>query len=441
MAGILKGLFKGLKKDKPISYDEAKELARHENLTVRRELASRRDIKPEILYYMAEDPSPEVRRQIAANEITPRHADLVLARDGDESVRTDLAGKIAKLAPGLTDDEQDKVHKMTYEALEILARDQAVMVRQIISETLKDVANAPPKVIRRLARDVEMVVCGPVLEYSPVLSDEDLLEIIANDPVYGALSAISRRSGVAEPLADAIVAANDPDAIAQLLSNTSAQIREETLDHVIGLAPDFDSWHKPLVQRPTLPPGAAARLARFVADNLLDILTERKDIDLATAEEVKAVVRRRLESGDLTGKGEKKKKKKENDSNENEVWRSSTPGVSPSAFAKELKQAGKLDESAVSGALQAGENEFVKAALSALSGMRPAVVDKIVEIQSAKGIVAMTWKAGLSVELAEQLQKKLARIHPKEILRASGGKGFPLTKDEMKWQIDFLNGF
>lgn len=441
MVGILKNLFKGLKKDKPISYDEAKELARHENLTVRRELASRRDIKPEILYYLAEDPSPEVRRRIAANEITPRHADLVLARDDDEGVRTDLAGKIAKLAPGLTNDEQDKVHKMTYEALEILARDQAVRVRQIISETLKDVANAPPEVILRLARDFEMVVCGPVLEYSPVLSDDDLLEIIANDPIHGALSAISRRSKVAEPLADAIVAANDQDAIAQLLSNPSAQIREETLDRIIDLAPDFDPWHKPLVQRPTLPPGAAARLARFVADNLLDILTERKDIDLATAEAVKAIVRRRLESGDLVSKDGKKKKKKENNANGNELWKSSAPGTPPLTVAKELKQAGKLDESVVSGALQAGENEFVTAALSVLAGVRPDVINKIVAVQSAKGIVAVAWKAGLPVELAEQLQKKLVRIHPKEILKTSGGAGFPLTEEEMKWQINFLSDF
>ena len=37
---------------------------------------------------------------------------------------------------------------MTYEALEILARDQVTRVRQILSEALKDVANAPPEVIR-----------------------------------------------------------------------------------------------------------------------------------------------------------------------------------------------------------------------------------------------------------------------------------------------------
>jgi uncharacterized protein (DUF2336 family) len=64
---------------------------------------------------------------------------------------------------------------MAYEALDALARDQVIRVRRILSEALKDVADAPPEVIRRLASDVELVVSGPVLQYSPVLTEEDLL--------------------------------------------------------------------------------------------------------------------------------------------------------------------------------------------------------------------------------------------------------------------------
>lgn len=423
MAGILKGLLKGLGKNKAITYQEAKELARHKSLDVRRELATRQDIKPEILYYLAEDPSPEVRREIAINTVAPSHADLLLATDSDEGVRTGLAGKIAKLAPELTDDEQDKVHKMTHEALEILARDQTTRVRQVLSEALKDVANAPPEVINRLARDLELVVSGPVLEFSPVLSDEDLLDIIANDPVHGALSAISRRPTVDESVADAIAAADDVEAIAFLLANPSAQIREETLDSIIDRAPDVDPWHEPLVRRPKLPAQAAGRLARFVADNLLDILTERKDLDPQTAEVIKEMVHRRLEKG-----GE-----------ENEIWKSTSAGASPLDTAKELKKAGKLDETAVLGALQAGEHEFVTAALSVLAGIPLGSVDKIVSAQSAKGIVSVVWKAGLSMKMAVQVQKKVAQVSPRNLLSPSANSDFPLTEDEMSWQLDFLS--
>jgi len=175
MKGFLKGLLKGGDKDKPLSYEEAREMARHANMNIRMELAVRSDVNPEILYFLSEDLAAEVHRLIAGNEVTPAQADLVLAKDTDQDVRGDLAAKIAKLAPGLRADEQDKVKRMTYEALEILARDQVTRVRQILFEALKDVANAPPEVIQQLARDAELVVVGPILQFSPVLTDDDLL--------------------------------------------------------------------------------------------------------------------------------------------------------------------------------------------------------------------------------------------------------------------------
>ena len=290
----LKELFGGLFKSGEIPYDKAKEMARHEDVTVRRELAGRQDVKPEILYYLAEDNDAGVRRVIAANASAPRHADLLLAADADHEVRVGLAEKIALLAPGLTSDEQDKIRLMTYEALEILARDQVVRVRQIIAETLKDVADAPAEVIRNLARDVELVVSAPILEYSPVLTTDDLLAIIASDPIHGALFAVSRRRNIDNSVADAIVATDNAEVIAELLGNSSAQIREETLDNIIDRAADVEIWHDPLVRRPKLPSGAAPKLARFVAENLLEILTARQDLDADVAEQVRNVVNRRL---------------------------------------------------------------------------------------------------------------------------------------------------
>ena len=81
-----------------IGYEEARDLAKHEDVNVRLALAQRSDLKAEILYFLAEDTAPEVRRAIAGNATAPMHADLLLARDHDESVRGDLAAKIAKLA-------------------------------------------------------------------------------------------------------------------------------------------------------------------------------------------------------------------------------------------------------------------------------------------------------------------------------------------------------
>ncbi len=429
MIGILRRLFKGLSADRPVDYGDAKSLARHTDPKVRADLAARTDMRPEILYYLADDSAPEVRRAIAANASTPRPADLLLARDPDAQVRAGLAEKIARLAPGLTADEQDKVRRMTYEALEILARDQVGRVRQILSETLKDVADAPPEVIRRLARDAELIVCSPVLEFSPVLTDEDLLEIIASGPVQGALDAISRRAGVGETVADAIVASDDIAAIAELLTNPSAQIREETLDEIVDRAVDIEPWHAPLVRRSVLPAGVARRLARFVAAHLLDILARRQDLDPETLEAVRAEVHRRLdeEESAAVGKGQRAKG----------TTNDAAPSEPPLEMVEDLHRSGKLDETAIANALQSGDHGFVIAALAVRGGIAAGLVEKVVEIQSIKGVVALAWKAGLSMELAEQLQQRLAGIAPGQVLKATGGADYPLSEDEMKWQMEF----
>ncbi len=424
--GAFKGVIKGLAAKKNITYEEAKALARDGNTEARLELAARGDVEPEILYFLADDPSPEVRRALAANDALPRHADLLLTGDSDDGVRRGLAAKIARLAPGLSAGERDNIRLMTYEALEILAQDQVTRVRQIIAETLKDVADAPPDVIRRLARDAELVVAGPVLRFSPVLSDEDLLEIIAESPADGGLAAISNRSSVGKDVAGAIVAAGDATAIAVMLANPSAQIREETLDLIIDRAPDEDAWHELLVKRPQLTNAAALRLARFVADSLLENLTRRKDLDEETAEKVREVVRRRLaeEGGaDQSAGG--------GDEGVDYIH-----GETPLSRARELDAKGALDEKMITEAL-AKDGEFVQAALAVLAGIKPAVVARAVDSQTAKGIVAVVWKAGLSMDLAIEVQTRVAHIQPRDVLKPRDGE-FPLSGEEMDWQLEFL---
>ena len=162
-----------------LAYEEAKALARDADPEVRRALATREDVRPEVLYFLAEDAAPAVRRAIAANPTTPGQANILLSHDESEDVRADLARKIGRLLPDLDAHTSSRVREMTIEALETLAHDQLPKVRAILAEALKSAANVPHDIIMLLARDVESIVAAPILEYSPLLSDDDLLEIIA----------------------------------------------------------------------------------------------------------------------------------------------------------------------------------------------------------------------------------------------------------------------
>ena len=190
--------------DIDLSYDESKSIARQGGAETRRKLAARRDVRPEILYYLAADELVEVRREIATNTHTPRQADHLLVDDVDDEVRCELARKIGRLAPNLSQEEQDQVYKLTFEILDKLAHDELPRVRQIVSEEIKRSDSIPRDIIRHLAQDVELVVSAPILEYSPLLGDRELLEIIESDPVRGALAIISSRAEVCQPVADAI---------------------------------------------------------------------------------------------------------------------------------------------------------------------------------------------------------------------------------------------
>ncbi len=283
-----------------MAYDHQKKLAHDGNHEERRELAQRGDVRPEILYFLASDPDTEVRRNIARNYTTPRHADLLLAKDEQDEVRIDVAGKIAEMAVALADGKQDNIYQLTMDALEILARDQLVRVRQILSETLQECPKAPVDVIERLALDREISVAQPVLENSPALSDDFLLRVVSSDSVHGALSAIARRVALGENVTDAIVYNGDAEAIAELLGNASIQIREETLDRIVDQASGEPTWHKPLVHRPNLHAEAAIRIAEIVVVPLLSDLRMRVDLDEATIESIREIILRRLDSDDFS---------------------------------------------------------------------------------------------------------------------------------------------
>lgn len=393
-----------------IEYEEAKRLARHADADVRRRLAARTDVRAEILYYLAEDQAPEVRREIAANAKTPRQADLLLARDRDEEVRYDLACKIARLAPSLSAEQREAVRQATVEVIEVLARDQATRIRRTLAEALKELPHAPPAVVGRLARDVEVLVAAPVLQFSPLLSDRDLLEIIASRPVRGALAAIARRNGVTEGLSEAIVGAGietgESPAIAALLDNPSAQIREETLDRILAAAPSEAEWHAPLARRPWLPAGAVKRLAGFIARSLLDQLASRPDLDPETARQVARTVEMRLAA---------------------EEEESGPPGEAPA-------------ERPLEGAIAAGDRRAVVRGLAHACGFDALQIEKILDSQSAKGVTALAWKAGLPMRQAVQLQLRIAGIPPRAALNPRGGTEYPMTPEEMGWQIDFFTG-
>ncbi len=401
------------------AYEDAKRLARFGSLAERQHLAARADAPPEILFFLAADAAPDVRRQLAANAATPGKADLALCDDADTVVREKLVAKATDRVPGNERPIAGQVEKLTLEILDRLAVDQSVSVRQALSEALHDRRHAPATVMRTLARDAETAVAAPVLTHSPILTDEDLLEIVSAPTSKGALGAIASRGQVSASVADAIAASNDAGAITTLLANDSAQIREETLDRLLDEAPQQEGWHQPLVHRPKLHAGAVRRLAKFVALSLVEVLAEREDI--AGADEAADSLRERLLQDDSGPPAEDAAPRAEDER----------------LRARRLARNGGLTEGMLDGAIAEGRRDFVTASIAELARLEEDTVEHILQSQSARAVVALVWKARLSMRVAMKIQLQLARIPPQAVISSGGGApaSYPMAEEEMAWQL------
>jgi uncharacterized protein (DUF2336 family) len=277
----------------------------------------------------------------------------------------------------------------------------------------------PKAVVERLAHDAEIAVAAPVLEYSPLLSDDDLLEIIATSQVEGVLAAVANRSSLSSEVSDAVVATLDIPAITALLANQSANIRAETLDRVAEHARDIEAWHKPLVLRPELSIRAIRRISGFVASSLLDILSAQHHLDDKTRHQIAVRVRERLQQ-DTPSSGETDVKER-------------TRAVVLRAFDD-----GTLDDEFVLDAIRMENGLRAVFALAALGGVSESVVERILRSGSAQLITALAWHCGLQMRTAFELQKSIAKLPPSDLLPARNGLNFPISPEQMTSQLELM---
>jgi hypothetical protein len=107
---------------------------------------------------------------------------------------------------------------------------------------------------------------------------------------------------------------------------------------------------------------------------------------------------------------------------------------------RKLHADGKLGDDPLEEAILARDRNFVRAALAIRAGLPLGAVDRVLGAHSAKGIVALAWKAGLKMGLATRLQADFAHIARASVMRAQPNGGYPMTPDAMRWHLEFLTG-
>jgi uncharacterized protein (DUF2336 family) len=380
------------------------------------ELASRTDAGADVLHYLAVNGAPATRAAVAANLAAPAATNRLLAEDEEEDVRAELAQKIARLMPGLSERESSHMIALTIETLECLARDATVRVRAILAEEIKYLDCIPHHIVLRLAQDLETVVAAPILEYSPLLSDADLIEIIACGKVQEVLVAIASRKPVNEPVSARLVQSLNVPAVAALLVNSDARIRKATMDQIIDRIEEVSAWQLPVALRADLSARAIRRIGALVGASILEKLAARNDLSDTTRIYLNRELRARLAESTVE-----------------------EGAVSAADMIADAQKDGRLDGEFVEKAAQAGQREVVVLALAQLAGVNDQTVKKILTAGGAKPLVALVWHAHLSMRVAFKIQTFIMKLPTRDVLPARGGVGFPLSKEEMRWHLNYFS--
>jgi uncharacterized protein (DUF2336 family) len=395
----------------PHSSEPYKQRARDADPAVRAAVAADPAAPPELLYYLASDGAEAVRVAAAGNVATPIQSAPAQVKDDSRMVRAALARKLARVLPQLGEGAS---RTMALSTIEALCSDVEIEVRLALAVTLQDTAFLPAKLALQLAEDAERAVASPVLRFCLSLSDEDLVGLITRARREWIPVEIAQRRSLSNTVATAVWESGNTEAATLLLANAQAQTAPAILDAAVEEAPVVTSFQAPLVRHPALQPAQMERLAAFVDGELLGVLDERARLSRGELSDVSTIVRRRIDWAN---------------------WRKQ--GGTGSVRAKALFERGQLDDSAVADAIAWGERDFVTTALALLAKAEEALVAKVLEHQSPKGITALCWKAGISMRTCRQVQIRIARVPLVKALYARGGFDYPLPAEDIKWQLEF----
>lgn len=154
--------------------------------------------------------------------------------------------------------------KLAEQIFRLLISHAEVEVRKVLSENLMTSKNVPQDVVLSLARDVEEVAL-PVLEFSEILSDEDLIDIIKSSESTARQMAIASRGEVSEGVSGALVETSNEDVVDNLLQNDNAAISEDSFEKVVTAFPKSEKIVDSMITRGSLSSNIIERMTYTVS--------------------------------------------------------------------------------------------------------------------------------------------------------------------------------
>jgi uncharacterized protein (DUF2336 family) len=340
-----------------------------------------------------------------------------IVRGGDPRRRARAAQGIAELfLVGAAHFRADHV-SLFDDILVDLVPHTELRARAELAERLSPLANAPPGLVGRLAREDDLAVAGPLLRRSPVI-DERLLIEIAGAKSQGHLLAMAERPALSGDLTDVMLRRGDRDVVRRAAGNAGAVFS---------------------------PTGYATLIDRAGQDGVLTLAVgQRDDLSAAHLKDLLAgsvdAVRRRL--FDVVRPGRQAAiKQAMSDLAGTPARIESRRDFAPAQRAiLALHRAGELHEAALLGFARNHQYEQSIAALSAMSTVKITVLDRLINGERHDPIliigkaVGLEWATVRALILLRLGPSRIASPADIETARANFARLMPSTAERV---VDF----
>ncbi len=229
----------------------------------------------------------------------PSHLEslITLAREPSSEKRRELLRNITDIFMEKPESYSEVEIGHFGDIMSAVAAQMETEVRKELAQRMSHVEQAPRTLITQLAQD-EIAVAEPVLQHSPVLQDEDLIEIVRRHSQDHLLAITGRRS-LSVSVGDALVEHGDDAVLAGLVSNDGAELSRHAMETIVDRAENNTDLHEPLVSRRDLPPDLLNEMYFFVSRKIRQkILESNAKIDEKLLDEALAHSRRKWQQED-----------------------------------------------------------------------------------------------------------------------------------------------
>lgn len=252
----------------------------------------------------------------------------------------------------------------------MLLDDPSPLVRLALAQALASSPKAPPSVILALTLD-QPEIASPVLEYSPLLLDADLVDAVA----MGAPSvqaAIARRQGLPTSVSAAIVEVGTAEACLLLLENPYADIAIFSVNRMVERFGHLAAIREVLLVREDLPAPTRHLLVTKLSTTLANFVVSREWLP---SDRAQRATKEACEKATVILAGE--------------------AGYQVRPLIRHLRETGQLTAGLILRALLSGNVALFEEALAELSGLPLARVAGLVHDRGSSGFRAIYEKAGL----------------------------------------------